>query len=58
MRSRPEGQTLRKFESLLTGYEKLLEQAAAFATEIGPERLITITHSGGPFVVTVWYWTE
>lgn len=44
-------------------WEKLFEEAAAFASELKPERLIGISHSYGhaglnaPFaVVTVWYW--
>ena len=56
-----------KFESL----EKLFGEAAAFASELKPERLISISHSHGPAgwtqtasplftnfkrtVVTVWY---
>lgn len=51
--------------------EKLFEEAAAFASELKPERLISISHSHGEAawlgnaswltnskrsVVTVWYW--
>lgn len=41
-------------------WDDLLAQAAQFATEVGPERLITISHSEDHDVgvVVVWYWTE
>jgi hypothetical protein len=46
------------FESATKSWEKLFEEAAAFASELKPERLIGISHcsyneSG---IVTVWYW--
>jgi hypothetical protein len=44
----------------------MFADAAAFATQVGPDRLIGISHShgggsevlghGGSGVVTVWYW--
>jgi hypothetical protein len=39
-------------------WEALFTEAAAFASKLLPERLITISHSesGGDSVVTVWYW--
>jgi hypothetical protein len=42
-------------------WESLFEEAAAFATEIGRERLINISSSGdtsGRGVVTAWYWSR
>ena len=41
-------------------WDDLLAQAAQFATEVGSERLITISHSADHHVcvVVVWYWTE
>ena len=39
----------------------LFAEAAAFASEVGPKRLIGISHSEGVYVrtvVTVWYWTQ
>jgi hypothetical protein len=38
----------------------LFGQAAAFATELGPHRLINISHSCDQKqgVVAVWYWDE
>ena len=48
------------FRGILAGWEKLFQQAAEFATQIGKERLINISHSEnhGKGVVTVWYWSE
>ena len=39
-------------------WDQLFAEAAAFATEVGPGRLIGISHSheGPEGVVTVWYW--
>lgn len=52
-----------KVFALSSNMEKLCEEAAAFASEITPERLIGISPSqySPPFgavqhVVTVWYW--
>ena len=41
-------------------WDDLLAKAAQFATEVGSERLITISHSDdhNSGVVVVWYWTE
>ena len=48
----------RIFRGTLTSWEALFEDAAAFASAIGPERLINVwqseDHKDG--VVTVWYW--
>jgi hypothetical protein len=46
---------------MMRSWETLFEEAAAFATEIGRERLINISSSGdasGRGVVTVWYWSR
>ena len=50
----------RVFRGLLVTWEKLFSDAAQFATEVGPERLICISHSedSGDGVVVVWYWSE
>ena len=40
-------------------YRELMREAALFASDIGRERLINISHSGSAmagYVVTVWYW--
>jgi len=46
------------FRGTLSSWDQLFTQAAAYATEIGPDRLITISHSedDNDGVVTVWYW--
>jgi len=46
------------FRSIMKSWESLFGEAAAFAAELGPERLISISHSEdkGQGVVTVWYW--
>jgi hypothetical protein len=48
--------------------DKMFADAANFASEVGPDRLIGISHShgggneawgyGGSGVVTVWYWEQ
>ena len=41
---------------------QVCEEAAEFATKVGKERLIDISHSADPAghhcTVTVWYWDE
>jgi hypothetical protein len=51
--------TFKIFRSSFITWEELFGQAAEFANEIGPERVISISHSSddGNGVVTVWYWT-
>ena len=48
----------RAFRGLLKSWQSLFQEAADFATELGPERLISISHSedANEGVVTVWYW--
>ena len=48
------------FTGVFTSWHSLFKQAAAFATAIGPERLIDISHSADHQhgVVTVWYWDD
>jgi hypothetical protein len=52
----------RHFSSSAASWESLFDEAAAFATRVGRDRLISISHShngpnlGGLGVVTVWYW--
>ena len=48
----------RVFRSILKSWESMFQEVAHFATEVGPERLISISHSEdhGDGVVTVWYW--
>ncbi len=46
------------FRATFKTWEALFNQASDFATEIGPERLISISHScdQGDGIVVVWYW--
>ena len=58
--SQPAPQTV-KFESFrgtFSSWESLFSQAAALASTIGKEHLISISHSSdhSEGVVTVWYW--
>ena len=43
---------------MLTTWQSLFREAADFATEVGPDRVISISHSEDKAdgVVTVWYW--
>jgi hypothetical protein len=44
----------------LTTWDELFGNAAKFATEVGSEYVVGISHSAdqGDAVVTVWYWTQ
>jgi hypothetical protein len=52
------------FQDCLSNWEPLLREAAAFASQLGPDRVINITTHENRFtlrptvVVTVWYWEE
>jgi hypothetical protein len=48
----------RMFRGTLATWNDLFMKAAYFATEIGRERVLNISHSAddGDGVVTVWYW--
>ena len=48
----------RVFRGTLASWDELFTQAASFATEVGPERVVNISHSADQHdgVVTVWYW--
>jgi hypothetical protein len=50
--------TFEVFRGTLASWHTLFSEAAAFATEVGPRRLISISHSEdrNEGVVTVWYW--
>ena len=47
----------RVFRRAFSTWDLLFDQTARFATEIGPERFVSISHSSDNGVVTVWYWT-
>jgi hypothetical protein len=48
------------FRGTFTTWDELFAEAAGFAAQIAPERLISISHSADQSrgVVTVWYWDE
>ena len=48
------------FRSSLTTWNALFAKAAAFASQVGQQRLVGISHSqeGMEGVVTVWYWGD
>lgn len=48
------------FRGTLKTWDDLFDEAAKFATEIGEERLITISHScdSSNGIITIWYWSE
>lgn len=48
------------FKGTWSTWDTLFSQAAEFATELGPERLVSISHSADQSigVVTVWYWEK
>ncbi len=47
-----------KFRGTFSSWDSLFEKAAAFATKLGRENVISIAHSAdhSDGVVTVWYW--
>ena len=48
------------FRGTFATWETLFKEAARFATKLGREQLITISHSEDSKngVVTVWYWEK
>ena len=48
------------FRGIMASWEELFTRAAEFATEIGRDRVITISHSEDQQdgVVAVWYWDD
>lgn len=48
------------FKSAFKSWDAMHEEVAEFATKIGKERLISISHSEdhNEGVITVWYWSE
>ena len=51
--------TFRAYRSTTAPWQELFAAAARFASDIGPERVLNISHSADEDdgVVTVWYWT-
>ena len=52
--------TFKVFRGRLISWDALFAQVAEFASEIGSERVVNISHSAdsGDGVVVVWYWTN
>lgn len=48
------------FRGVLESWDELFSQAAAFASTLHPEELVSISHSedGNDGVVAVWYWAD
>jgi hypothetical protein len=48
----------RIFRGTIASWDELFSDAAEFATELGPERVLSVSHSADHHdgVVTVWYW--
>jgi hypothetical protein len=46
------------FRGVFSSWDQLFEDASEFASALGPERLISISHSADHHdgVVVVWYW--
>ena len=58
-RKKPAMIAFKYFRGALVTWQRLFEKAAAFATRLGPDEVVSISHSQQPHeaVVTVWYWT-
>jgi hypothetical protein len=50
----------RKFVAIVKTWDTVFQEAAQFATTIGPDRVVSISHSadGSKAIVTVWYWEK
>lgn len=48
------------FRGVFSSWQSLFEQASEFATRVGPDRVISISHSEDKEdgIVTVWYWSD
>jgi hypothetical protein len=48
------------FQSSIKSWQNLFREAADFATEIGRDKVISISHSAdnSQGVVTIWYWGD
>ena len=48
------------FRGVWATWQTLFENAAAFASRLGPDRVISISHSEdhSDGIVTVWYWDD
>lgn len=52
--------SVKVFSSNRKSLGEVCEEAAEFATSVGPERLVSVSHSseGSRSLVVVWYWTH
>lgn len=52
--------TFRAYRGTMATWGQLFTAAARFASDLGPDRLLSISHSADDDdgVVTVWYWTN
>jgi len=50
----------RVFRGTWISWDALFRQAAEFANELGPERVVSISHSedNNDGVVAIWYWED
>jgi hypothetical protein len=50
----------RYFRGTMTSWEALFEQAAEFATRVGVDHVVSISHAcaGADGTVAVWYWAD
>jgi len=46
----------KKFRYVFRSHHEALQEAAEYATAIGRENVVSISHSES--IVTVWYWTK
>ena len=49
-----------KFSAYIKSWEQVFQEAADFATSVGRENVVSISHSEdhNEAIVTVWYWTN
>ena len=50
----------RRFKAVIKSWQTVLEEAAEFASSVGRERVVSISHSEdhSMSIVVVWYWDE
>jgi hypothetical protein len=50
----------KKFKAIVKSWDTVFQEAAEFATTVGPDRVVSISHSSdhGESIVTVWYWAK
>jgi hypothetical protein len=50
----------KSFRGVWKSWDNLFNEAAEYATQLGPERVVSISHSCDETegVVVVWYWAE